>query len=176
MSLWLPWNLQQACLKLRPAWVAIVTLWSTLEVCDILLLVEVERLHSMVKSECVSETMNFSFFFSLLFLINNFPSVLLYFLFSPCLCLPVPLPLSLERVSIDSQLVPPPPPSFPPPPPPPLPAPPQHPTLRLTDRKQEATLPCPRWVGAEHRLCVVWMWYQCCVQKRMWTGCVHVWV
>ena len=64
----------------------------------------------------------------------------------PCLEHLVPLPLSLERVSIDSQLVPP----LPAPPSPlPLPALPPHPTLQLTDRKREATSPCPRWVGAE---------------------------
>lgn len=85
---------------------------------------------------------------------------------------PCPPPLSLERVNTDSQLVP--PPSPPPPPlqsPPPsshpLPPPSLHPTLQPTDRKQEATLPCPRWVRAvcESLLC----------SEEDVEGCVHVW-
>ncbi len=127
-----------SCLELRPAWVAIVTAGSTLEVCDILLLVEVEGIF-----ECVSGMMNLSFFFSFclsfflscfflpsflyflsflffsFLLLNNFPPALpLPFLsLFLSLSLPVPLPLSLERVSTDSQLVPPPLPSPPPLPP-----------------------------------------------------------
>lgn len=106
---------------------------TTLEVCDILVLVKADG--------CVSEAMNIVIIvISYSSFLSFFPSIL-HSPFLPFSLPPVPLPVSLERLNTDSQLVPPPFPSL-------LSSlellPPSHPTLRLTDRKQEVTLPRSR--------------------------------